>query len=154
MNSAVGVPLLVIAIALQILACSPAQDETNEAGDIPADVYSNSAAESYLEPSEREDIEAEALKGDQAAMDAIIDHYSLGAKEPDIDRLMYWLRIAYERGDQGRLYDLVYWASDSDLECAEIVSLYNALEKLDPAAAKTRRTGKVAECLNDGIRLR
>lgn len=149
MTSAVGVPLLVIAFASQVVACSPAQDDTNEAGDIPADVYSNSAAETYLEPSEREAIEAEALKGDQAAMDAIIDHYSLGAKEPDIDRLMYWLRIAYQGGDERRLYDLVYLASDSDLECAEIVSLYNELEKLDPAAAKARRTGKVAECLND-----
>jgi len=50
------------------------------------------------------------LEGDKEALDAIIDHYSLGSKVPNIDRLIYWLRIAYQSGDEKRLYDLIYLA--------------------------------------------
>ncbi len=149
MANAVGTLLFVMFIPLQLMGCSPTQNDANGTNDIPPDVYSNSSAETYLEPSEREIIEAKALEGDKEALDAIIDHYSLGSKVPNIDRLIYWLRIAYQSGDEKRLYDLIYLAGDSNLNCAEIVSLYGALEKLDPEAAKARRMGKVAGCLDD-----
>lgn len=149
MVAAIKAPQLAMFFALQLMACSPSQNDSNKTDDVPPDMYSSTAEIYYLEPSERKAVEAKALEGDREAMDAIINHYELGGIEDNTGPLLHWLRLAYERGEESRLYDLVYLASDSDLECAEIVSLHNALEKLDPSAAKARRMGKVAECLND-----
>lgn len=149
MTDAVKAPQLAMLISLQLMACSPTQSDSRKADDIPPDMYSSTGEIYYLEPSEREGVEAKALEGDREALDAIINHYELGGVEDNLGPLLRWLRIAYQRGDEKRLRDLVFFARDSDLDCAEIVSYFDTLQKLDPKGASELQTGRVAECLAD-----
>lgn len=147
MADAAKAPRLAIFFALQLMACSPTQSDSSKTDDVPPDMYSSTGEIYYLEPSEREAVEAKALEGDSAAMDAIINHYELGGIEDNTGPLMHWLRLAYQRGDEKRLRDLVFFSRESDLDCSEIVSYFDALQKLDPNGASELKTGRVAECL-------
>ncbi|WP_379549956.1 hypothetical protein [Qipengyuania sp. DGS5-3] len=147
MVDAVKAPQLAIFFTLQLMACSPVQKDTSEADDVLPDMYSSTGEIYYLEPSEREAVEAKASEGDKEALDAIINHYELGGVEDNIGPLMHWLRLAHQRGDQKRLRDLVFFSRDSDLDCTEIVSYFDALQELDPNGASELKAGRVAECL-------
>ena len=123
-----------------ITACAPPTDQSATPGD-----------SWMLSVSEIPAIEQQALAGDAAATDRLIQFYSLAS--PDLSKTVQWQRVAAQHGDAGQMLNLATSLGivGGQSSCKEAEAwLQRVIAKSSHSRLAQRATSKLDQLRSDG----